>query len=146
MKTNIPIYRAEVDCDKWDKALIKITLVPYAKKINNKYYIEGRLNSFDEIEYTDKDKSICKFKIKLATLAIHFPDMIDSDGTKIFASLSEDGKGGDTSKITWSHPSNGSKETVKYIFKYHKGKIGWVGRSYGDIREAEWNKVTGIQE
>ena len=29
------------------------------------------------------------------TLAIHFPDMLDSQGNKIFASLQEDGKGGD---------------------------------------------------
>ena len=29
------------------------------------------------------------------TLAIHFPDMIDSQGNKIFASLQKDGKGGD---------------------------------------------------
>ena len=29
------------------------------------------------------------------TLALHFPDMLDSEGNKIFASLSEDGKGGD---------------------------------------------------
>ena len=32
------------------------------------------------------------------TLAIHLPDMIDSEGNKIFASLSEDGKGGDIMK------------------------------------------------
>lgn len=33
--------------------------------------------------------------IDYTTLAIHFPDMIDSQGNKIFASLSKDGKGGD---------------------------------------------------
>ena len=33
--------------------------------------------------------------IDTTTLAIHFPDMLDSQGNKIFASLSEDGKGGD---------------------------------------------------
>lgn len=31
--------------------------------------------------------------IDTTTLAIHFPDMLDSQGNKIFASLSEDGKG-----------------------------------------------------
>ena len=35
------------------------------------------------------------FKIDPATLSIHFPDMLDSQGNKIFASLQEDGKGGD---------------------------------------------------
>ena len=33
--------------------------------------------------------------IDVSTLSIHFPDMIDSQGNKIFASLQEDGKGGD---------------------------------------------------
>ena len=33
--------------------------------------------------------------IDVSTLSIHFPDMIDSQGNKIFASLQKDGKGGD---------------------------------------------------
>ena len=33
--------------------------------------------------------------IDTTTLSIHFPDMLDSQGNKIFASLSKDGKGGD---------------------------------------------------
>ena len=35
------------------------------------------------------------YEIDPTTLSIHFPDMLDSQGNKIFASLSEDGKGGD---------------------------------------------------
>lgn len=38
-------------------------------------------------------------KIDPTTLAIHFPDMLDSQGNKIFASLNEDGKGGDIVEI-----------------------------------------------
>jgi len=34
-------------------------------------------------------------EIDPSTLSINFPDMLDLEGTKIFASLSEDGKGGD---------------------------------------------------
>ena len=33
--------------------------------------------------------------IDITTLAIHFPDMLDSGGNKIFASLNTNGKGGD---------------------------------------------------
>ena len=33
--------------------------------------------------------------IEVDTISIHFPDMLDSQGNKIFASLQEDGKGGD---------------------------------------------------
>ena len=33
--------------------------------------------------------------IEVDTISIHFPDMLDSQGNKIFASLQKDGKGGD---------------------------------------------------
>ena len=36
--------------------------------------------------------------IDTTTLSIHFPDMLDSQGNKIFASLQDDGKGGDILK------------------------------------------------
>ena len=35
------------------------------------------------------------YEIDPTTLVIHFPDMLDSQGNKIFASLGKDGKGGD---------------------------------------------------
>jgi len=34
-------------------------------------------------------------EIDPTTLAIHFPNMVDKKGNKIFASLNKDGKGGD---------------------------------------------------
>ena len=75
-------------------------------------------------------------QIDPSTLAIHFPDMIDSEGTKIFASLSEDGKGGDIFII------NG----IKCILYIKAGKI--YLRNYGDtnIYGLVERKVTGIQE
>lgn len=48
------------------------------------------------------------YEIDPTTLSIHFPDILDSKGNKIFASLSEDGKGGDIIEY------NGKKEVVKY--------------------------------
>ena len=53
-------------------------------KMLNKLLVNERLEHIYEIDPT--------------TLAIHFPDMLDSQGNKIFASLSEDGKGGDIMK------------------------------------------------
>ena len=47
-----------------------------------------------------------------STLAIHFPDMLDSQGNKIFASLSENGKGGDV--ITYD-------EDIRIIAIYKNG-------------------------
>ena len=83
---NIPIYRA--------------------KKKNNDEYIQGYLLSKNIIVTTEyyypqgiPSETEKKFNnIDQSTLAIHFPDMLDNQGNKIFASLSEDGKGGDIMK------------------------------------------------
>lgn len=91
-----------------------------AKKLDSDKYIIGQYieTEFSNEEYCDieeqetiikhciikdfrtvhDDYEYCNFditEIDIATLAIHFPDMIDSQGNKIFASLQEDGKGGD---------------------------------------------------
>ena len=71
----IPIYRAKkINSDEYVEGY-------YVESINYKSNIQVNNSYFQEIDPT--------------TLAIHFPDMIDSQGNKIFASLSEDGKGGD---------------------------------------------------
>ena len=44
------------------------------------------------LSITNKDG---EYRIDTTTLSIHFPNMLDSQGNKIFASLQEDGKGGD---------------------------------------------------
>ena len=71
-----------------------------AKKIDSDEFVEGllcrgyELRSGNEKPYI-QDHTHREWQINPLTLAIHFPDMIDLEGTKIFASLSEDGKGGD---------------------------------------------------
>ena len=44
---------------------------------------------------TNSMHGLSETRIDETTLAINFPDMLDSESTKIFASLSEDGRGGD---------------------------------------------------
>lgn len=83
MNTQIPIYRA--------------------KKINSDEYIIGWLlqDCFGYYIIPTNNALRCEslnsesIEIDPTTLAIHFPGMTDSQGNKIFASLSEDGKGGD---------------------------------------------------
>ena len=77
---NIPIYRAKSN-----------------ERKNS--YVEGLLIGVDE------ELNLCTIRTKddyiggeicyIHTLSINFPDMLDSQGNKIFASLSKDGKGGD---------------------------------------------------
>jgi len=142
MKTNIPQYRA--------------------KKIDNDEYVEGQLSHYisqdgsiwdDEgliihtrIFYDIDDKEQGYYysldKIDPSTLAIHFPDMKDSEGTKIFASLSEDGKGGD--RIKWLH---GDDEEY-YVYHNTQGTFN-KGLGYHEVESfgvPQNMKVTGIQE
>ena len=85
---NIPIYRA--------------------KEINSNEYIKGtgttdflNINNISGFEHYNDGTRLWLWsnyfwiEIDPTTLAIHFEDMLDSQGNKIFASLSEDGKGGD---------------------------------------------------
>jgi hypothetical protein len=127
METNIPIYRA--------------------KKIDSNEYVEGYLVSNlvsnsngmpPEVYYNIQNSLFYKYRIDPATLAIHFPDMIDSQGNKIFASLQKDGKGGDIIKSEFKH-----KCTVKYKEYFF----------YADNEEIHINcfgfknsKVIGIQQ
>ena len=80
---NIPIFRAKkIDSDDYVKGYLldKNTILT-----TEYYYPQGMPPEVEE--YFNK--------IDPSTLTIHFPDMLDSQGNKIFASLSEDGKGGD---------------------------------------------------
>ncbi len=76
----IPIYRAEkLDSDEWAEGYLSCDR-----------FLECYLIDTGEEFNEDIDPN---------TLAIHFPNMIDKNGKKIFASLSEDGVGGDD--LTW---------------------------------------------
>lgn len=83
---NIPIYRAnKIDSDDYVEGYLldKNTILTTAY-----YYVQGMPPEVEEY-FNNIDPT---------TLAVHFPDMLDSQGNKIFASLSEDGKGGDIMK------------------------------------------------
>ena len=133
---NLPIYRA--------------------KKINNDEYVEGYYLEIDNKHIIIKKQAsieICgryglgnfgvisqsgdlgTFEVDPTTLAIHFPDMIDSQGKEIFASLSEDGKGGDIVEY------NGIQE----IIKYSNGTIQSYMFRFEDLKELNF-KAIGIQE
>ena len=83
-------------------------MIPYYRAKSNERkntYVEGLLIGIDE------ELNLCTIRTKddyiggeicyLHTLSINFPDMLDSQGNKIFASLQEDGKGGDLIDNFW---------------------------------------------
>lgn len=122
MDVQIPLYRAE--------------------KINNGENIEGFFSDYtdgDTMEYIALiENDISTFRIDPSTLAIHFPDMIDSEGNKIFASLSESGKGGD---ICY-HPTV-SNEDLNGVVAYNRGRF-----SINNGLTPKWSRlvVAGIKK
>ena len=78
----IPIFRAFSEV--FDKYIVGVP-----------YFNDGRYYML--VDDCNKNNNIGSgsYPIDETTLAIHFPDMLDSQGNKIFASLQEDGKGGD---------------------------------------------------
>ena len=86
---NIPIFRAKkIDSDEYvignlieDEGVFYIIKNPVVTHFNGLQQLTG------ECEYLDR--------VDPTILAINLPDMLDSQGNKIFASLREDGKGGD---------------------------------------------------
>ena len=125
MRTNVPIYRAKkIDSDEWVEGFYVDTVDFLTKTLKNTNGYITKNGSFHIVD--------------ISTLAIHFPDMLDSQGNKIFASLQEDGKGGDIIESEFKH---------KCVVKYREYFL------YADNEEKHINcfgfknsKVIGIQE
>ena len=68
-----------------------------AKEKNSNNYVIGYeyYNHIEDEYYITHYVSGSSYKIDRTTRSINIEDMVDSNGNKIFASLSEDGKGGD---------------------------------------------------
>ena len=67
--------------------------------------------------FIQEDNSMEFFEIKENSRSINFEDMLDSQGNKIFASLSESGKGGDI--LHWHNQTDEpdcNDSTVKYEY------------------------------
>ena len=118
-----------------------------ARKIDSDEYAIGYLMSVVEYEnlcclreteanYVGGD--ICD----LLTLSIHFPDMLDNQGNKIFASLQKDGKGGDICYV--EDVSYGKLEGVAK-YQNHSFRIDRKGKSMGVSLQCSDLKVIGIQ-
>jgi len=97
--TQIPIYRAKkIDSDEWVEG----------------FYIEEQKLYYMKILKIPK---VNGKEIDPSTLSIHFPQIVDKNGKKIFASLSEDGIGG--SDVTAYLP-NDFKTKREYTAKLSK--------------------------
>lgn len=126
-----------------------------AKKTDSDEYVEGFYYPCDKRHYiaTSIRKSMLDitenniYRIDQSTLSINFEDMIDSEGTKIFASINEDGKGGDNLDVL-------DCEACLYVASYISSYRGFCVKNVNP-KDDEWEydsfdscdvKVTGIQK
>ena len=144
---NIPEYRAKcIDSDEY--------VIGNYIKVHNKFYIyeDGTSDIYLDDEECFDDGSIdgeiriidLIFEIDQTTLAIHFEGMLDSEGNKIFASLSEDGKGGDILE----HTNRLTSAKMILVASYHqaKGELGaYSGTHYIRSMKFHLTKIVGIQ-
>lgn len=148
MKTNIPIFRAKTikqDYNEWEECqqLKKIAGIWYAIGFYDcKREVKTYLGDWETTHLILIRKSTATSEVNtsevidISTLSIHFPDMLDSKGNKIFASLSEDGKGGD---IILEPYLETERETVLSYENYIKN----INKRY---HTALYSKIIGIQQ
>ena len=133
-----------------------------AKKLDSDEYVEGYLEEHNKSDFyiSLMPNEIDAYKIDITTLSIHFPDMIDSQGNKIFASLSEDGKGGDIFQSLHFIEAKNKKHYLYHIAKWSNkynslllcNKNNLLSNDTGDGNVFYWSylmnveyTITGIQ-
>ena len=143
MKTNIPI------CRSYELDTANIIIGCYIKEEG--YFMNNGKPDYNKpcTRHYIQDDDCNKHEIAPEYLSISFEDMIDSEGTKIFASLSEDGRGGDNLEIL-------DCESSEYVAVYNKNMFSYGAKNVNPA-EDEWYfesfyeldgdiKVTGIQQ
>ena len=139
---NIPIYRAKkIDSDEYVEGYYSPDK-NYQEHIHTIFYFDIGDFNVDRKTTTQIDPT---------TLAINFPDMLDSQGNKIFASLSASGKGGDIVSIYTSISKcdaifyfDSETKSIKLLEK-SKEKFSW---EYGIVVDYENNpnkQIIGIE-
>ena len=107
-----------------------------AKKIDSDEHIEGQYLVYKGYPTIFNEYGLNGIEIDKSTLSIHFPDMLDSQGNEIFASLQKDGKGGD---IILEPYLETERETALTYENYIKN----INKRY---HTALYSKIIGIQQ
>lgn len=122
---NIPVYRAKV--------------------IDSDEYIVGQYCAYKGHSTIFNNYGMDGIAIDPTTLAIHFNDMLDSEGNKIFASLSEDGKGG--TLLEHDDYDNGILTSYEAnVVVIENGLICFKNDFPNPLKEYKNLKIIGIQE
>lgn len=142
---NIPIFRAKkIASDEYVTGFLYQDIIEYVKSDELKQ--DEYKRALDKESWYIMDNLSNTDMINKSTLAIHFPNTLDSQGNKIFASLREDGKGGD---ITLTKDGKVLYERVHLCFK--DGGLGSIDLNIVQMLSKKYNgvldiKVIGIKE
>jgi hypothetical protein len=123
MKTQIPVYRVKTLDGEWIEGLITWDSEFGCERIIQREKAGTSIHSFDP-----------------ETLAIHFPDMNDKNGERIFAALNDSGVGG--SVVIYSDVLSNVKYKDTIIYACSSDRMFPI-YEYIEIAEC---KVTGIYE
>lgn len=133
---NIPIFRAKKECDGE-----YIEFKTYFEE-DGKYRAIIKWAKEDIQGWIDPVYVPLTFRIDPTTLSISFPDMLDSQGNKIFASLSEDGKGGDICDL-YLFKNQDKPTRENYTCRYKNQKIMFKNFNFENYAKIE---IIGIQK
>lgn len=156
---NIPKYRAKkIDSDEYVEGYYtktKDSLIVGNTGKNWQHFIDVEELELDINTFlSDSKVSVTKrlYAVDPSTLAINFPDMLDSNNKPIFASLSESGKGGDIgqcfdygeNKYTFVYNDSTFEFGIKLIIEKNTDKECW---EYSCLKDEclEIFKIIGIQ-
>ena len=121
-----------------------------AKEKNSNNYVIGYeyYNHIEDEYYITHYVSGSNYKIDRTTRSINIEDMIDSQGNKIFASLQEDGKGGDILNLNERYGENFNAIALYRYYEVRlKGGIDLLNRAkYLRCYPKKDIKVIGIQQ
>ena len=121
-----------------------------AKEKNSNNYVIGYeyYNHIEDEYYITHYVSGSNYKIDRTTRSINIEDMLDSQGNKIFASLQEDGKGGDILNLDERCGENFNAIALYRYYEVHlKGGIDLLNRAkYLRCYPKKDIKVIGIQQ
>lgn len=146
MTPNIPIYRAKkIDSDKYTIGLGVQHHVEHfcGEKFQSYYMITG----YTPDSNNHWGETATGTTIDESTLSIHFQGMLDSEGNKIFASLSENGKGGSICTDSYNEAYTCIFNTITHSIVMQYYTIQDQKETIG-VYDAYWKtfKTTGIQK
>ena len=126
----IPIFRAF--SETFDKYILGVP-----------YFSDGRYYML--VDDCNKNNNIGSgsYPIDETTLAIHFPDMLDSQGNEIFASLQKNGRGGDVCSVN-DYIDSGLEGVA--IYQNYGFRIDRKGKAMGISLSSTDIKIIGIQQ